>query len=219
MNRRNVGTNSTPIFPPETKGTFLQRRHILQSKLSEDLGLTIFGRHLVFTPLLTNILLVPPLSLLIPNLFREYYIFGQCVHDNHGERTNWIEWTLCCSQDVRRGERWSRQFNRVSYSYTSIFCGIHTFYISQVEDRNEPTNCKMVGLTIVGLLLFFFAIYLIIWIGWVPNGWTIGNSWFSVEWSSSFCQNVTRQTVLILGHEKRDIVPIPKFSCLDNKDD
>ena len=88
MNRRNVGTNSTPIFPPETKGTFLQRRHILKSKLSEDLGLTIFGRHLVFTPLLTNILLVPPLSLLIPNLFREYYIFGQCVHDNHGERTN-----------------------------------------------------------------------------------------------------------------------------------
>ena len=69
VNHQNVGTNSAPNFPPETKGTFLQRRHILQSKLSEDLGLTIFGRHLVFTPLLTNILLVPPLSLLIPIFF------------------------------------------------------------------------------------------------------------------------------------------------------
>ena len=56
VNHQNVGTYSAPNFPPETKGTFLQRRHILQSKLSEDLGLTIFGRHLVFTPLLTNIL-------------------------------------------------------------------------------------------------------------------------------------------------------------------
>ena len=87
VNHQNVGTNSAPNFPPETKGTFLQRRHILQSKLSEDLGLTIFGRHLVFTPLMTNILLVPPLSLLIPNFFREYHIFGQCVLANYGERT------------------------------------------------------------------------------------------------------------------------------------
>ena len=76
MNHQNVGTNSAPNFPPKTKGTFLQRRHILQSKLSEDLGLTIFGRHLVFTPLLTNILLVPPLSLLIPNFFENIIYLG-----------------------------------------------------------------------------------------------------------------------------------------------
>ena len=117
VNHQNVGTNSAPNFPPETKGTFLQRRHILQSKLSEDIGLTIFGRPLVFTPLLTNILLVPPLSLLIPNFFREYRIFGQCVLDNHGERTIRIEWSLCCSQDVRRGERSGWQFNRVSHKH------------------------------------------------------------------------------------------------------
>ena len=47
----------------------------------------------------------------------------------------------------------------------SIFFEIHTIYFTQVEDRNEPTTCKMVGLTIVGILLFIFALCLIIWFG------------------------------------------------------
>ena len=41
----------------------------------------------------------------------------------------------------------------------SIFVAIHTIYITQVEGRNEPTTCKMVGLTILSLLVFFLAIW------------------------------------------------------------
>ena len=158
VNHQNVGTNSAPNFPPETKGTFLQRRHILQSKLSEDLGLTIFGRHLVFTPLLTNILLVPPLSLLIPIFFRGYHIFGQCILDNHGERTIRIEWTLCRSQDVRRGERQGRQFNRVSYISIFLWNTYFLWYSGWRPERahdlqdGRPHDCRPSSLLLRHLL-------------------------------------------------------------------
>ena len=67
---------------------------------------------------------------------------------------------------------------------TSIFLWNTYFYIAQVEGRNEPTTCKMVGLTIVSLLVFFFAIYFILetrllhHLGECLMAGRLANSWF-----------------------------------------